>query len=260
MIKVAVAGCLGRMGSSIVKAVDAADDMEIVCGIDTNSIEIAPEDWPFPLFANIDDALDNVEADVMVDFTQPNAAEGNIRFALSRGINCVVGTTGLSPETLQDLADKAENNACLFYAPNFTTGAVLMMQFARIAAPYFPQAEIIEYHHCNKKDAPSGTAINTARAIAEARSGKPSEAPGSETEIDGCEGARGTLVDGIPVHSVRSMGFVANQDVIFGSMGQTLTIRHESWDRESYMPGVLLGIRSVENLDGLVIGLENLMN
>ena len=185
---------------------------------------------------------------------------GNLSVALPRGVDCVVGTTGLSNETLEGLAASATPGTCLFYAPNFTTGAVLMMEFAKAAAPYFPEAEVIEYHHCNKKDAPSGTAVRTAEIIAKARAPRVGEAPGRETEIAGAEGARGALIDGVPVHSVRSMGFVASQEVIFGSLGQTLTIRHDSWDRTSYMPGVLLGIRSVGERDGLIVGLENFMN
>lgn len=257
MIRVAVSGYLGRMGSAVVAAVQGADDMRVVCGIDPNA-SAAPE-GVFPAYPTVAEALDAVAADVMVDFTQPDAAAGNIAAALARGVNCVVGTTGLGPGELQSLADGAPEGTCLFYAPNFTTGAVLMMQFARQAAQYFPQAEVIEYHHCNKKDAPSGTAVTTARLIAEGRDGRASEAPGPETELAGCEGARGASVDGIPVHSVRSMGFVANQQVVFGSMGQTLTITHESWDRESYMPGVLLAVRSVGGRSGLVVGLENFM-
>lgn len=260
MIRVAVAGFMGRMGQAVVAAVTAADDMEVVCGIDTNADPAQRASEGFSVAHGVAEALDAVEADVLVDFTQPTSAAANIEAALRRGVNCVVGTTGLSVEELEGLAAQARDGACLFFAPNFTTGAVLMMQFAKAAAPYFPQAEIIEYHHCNKKDAPSGTAVTTARMIAEARHGAPSEAPGSETEIAGGAGARGALVDGIPVHSVRSMGFVANQEVIFGSLGQTLTLRHESWDRESYMPGVLLGIREADSMQGLVIGLENLMN
>ncbi len=258
MIKVAVSGYRGRMGQAVVEAVCAASDMDVVCGIDIN-VETS-DDLGFPVYTTVGEALDEVAADVMVDFTRPSAAEGNIRAALTRGVNCVVGTTGLAHEVLENLASEAQGGAALFFAPNFTTGAVLMMAFAKVAAKYFPQAEVIEYHHCNKLDAPSGTAVNTARLISEARGGAPSEAPGSQTEIEGCEGARGALVDGIFVHSVRSMGFVANQDVIFGSKGQTLTIRHESWDRESYMPGVLLAVRNVGALEGLVVGLENLMD
>ena len=254
MIKVAVSGCAGRMGSAVVAAVTAAEDMEVACGIDP----CASENAAFPVFASVADAVEGAEFDVLVDFTQPSVVEGNLRAALPAGIDCVVGTTGLSNDKLEELAALASEGACLFYAPNFTTGAVLMMQFAKAAAPFFPEAEVIELHHCNKKDAPSGTAVRTAQIIAGAR-GFESAAPGKETEMPGMEGARGALVDGVPVHSVRSMGFVASQEVVFGSLGQSLTIRHDSWDRESYMPGVLLGIRSVGEREGLVVGLETFM-
>ena len=255
MIKVAVAGCAGRMGSAVVDAVNAASDMEIVCGIDPQGLS----DVAFPVFSSVAEAVANVEMDVLVDFTQPSVVEQNLRVALPAGVDCVVGTTGLSNEKLSELASLAGDDTCLFYAPNFTTGAVLMMEFARAAAPYFPEAEVIEFHHCNKKDAPSGTAVRTAQIIAQVRGDKPSSAPGKETEILGCEGARGALVEQVPVHSVRSSGYVASQEVVFGSLGQTLTIRHDSWDRHSYMPGVLLGIRSVAAHSGLIVGLENFM-
>ena len=254
MINVAVCGCAGRMGSTVVNAVTAAEDMQVVCGIDPYG-----ESGAFPVYATLDEALEAGGFDVLVDFTAPAVVAENLRKALPQGVDCVVGTTGMSNETLEELAALAPQGTCLFVAPNFTTGAVLMMQFAQAAAPYFPEAEVFEYHHCNKKDAPSGTAVRTAQMIAEAR-GFESNAPGSETEIEGCEGARGALVNGVPVHSARSMGFVANQEVIFGSMGQTLSIKHESWDRESYMPGVLLGIRSVGEREGLIVGLENFMD
>ncbi|MBQ9041959.1 MAG: 4-hydroxy-tetrahydrodipicolinate reductase [Eggerthellaceae bacterium] len=254
MIKVAVAGYAGRMGSAVVDAVTAADDMEVACGIDPFG-----KDVDFPTFETVAEAIEGASFDVLVDFTQPSVVAGNLEVALPAGVDCVVGTTGLSNEKLEELASLAPEGTCLFYAPNFTTGAVLMMQFAKAAAPFFPEAEVIEFHHCNKKDAPSGTAVRTAQMIADARDFT-SAAPGKETEIAGCEGARGTLVDGVPVHSVRSMGFVATQEVIFGSMGQTLTIKHDSWDRSSYMPGVLLGIRNVGDKSGLIIGLESFMN
>lgn len=253
MIAVAVAGYAGRMGSAVVDAVTAADDMEVVCGIDPFGGEA-----PFATYKSIDEALQGVAFDVLVDFTQPSVVAKTLEKALPAGVDCVVGTTGMSDETLESLAASAKPGTCLFYAPNFTTGAVLMMEFAKAAAPYFPEAEVIEFHHCNKKDAPSGTAVRTAQMISRSRDFN-SGAPGSETEIDGCEGARGALVEGVPVHSVRSMGYVASQEVIFGSMGQTLAIRHDSWDRTSYMPGVLLGIRSVGKCNGLVVGLENFM-
>lgn len=253
MIKVAVVGCGGRMGTAVVDAVNAAEDMELVCGVDPNFTTDA-----YPVFASVEKAIEAEDFDVMVDFTQPNVVASNLEVALPAGVDCVVGTTGLSNEKLDELAALAPEGTCLFYAPNFTTGAVLMMQFAKAAAPFFPEAEVIEMHHCNKKDAPSGTAVRTAQIIAEARDFT-SAAPGSETEIEGCEGARGALVDGVPVHSVRSMGYVASQEVVFGSLGQTLTIRHDSWDRTSYMPGVLLGIRSVGDRSGLIVGLDNFM-
>ncbi|WP_297155839.1 4-hydroxy-tetrahydrodipicolinate reductase [uncultured Ellagibacter sp.] len=256
MIKVAVSGCFGRMGSAVIDAVTAADDMEVVCGIDP----FPKEGAPFTVFSSMEKAVAAGGFDVVVDFTQPSVIEGNLRCALPAGIDCVVGTTGLSDEKLHELEKLAPAGTCLFYAPNFTTGAVLMMEFAKAAAPYFPEAEVIEMHHCNKKDAPSGTAMRTAQIISDARGGRASEAPGAETELKGAEGARGALVSGVPVHSVRSMGFVASQEVIFGSMGQTLTIRHDSWDRASYMPGVLLGIRSVGSREGLIVGLENFMH
>ena len=253
MIRVAVAGYAGRMGTAVVDAVTAADDMQVVCGIDPFEKEVG-----FPTYTALADAVAAEDFDVLVDFTAPSVVAGNLAVALPAGIDCVVGTTGLSNEKLEELAAMAAEGTCLFYAPNFTTGAVLMMQFAKAAAPFFPEAEVIEFHHARKKDAPSGTAVRTAQMIADAR-GFESSAPGSETEIEGFEGARGTLVSGVPVHSVRSMGFVATQEVIFGSMGQTLTIKHDSWDRTSYMPGVLLGIRSVGEQQGLIVGLETFM-
>lgn len=254
MINVAVAGFAGRMGSAVVDAVTAADDMQVVCGIDPHGAKA-----PFATYSSLADAVAAGGIDVLVDFTQPSVVEGNLRCALPAGIDCVVGTTGLSNEKLSELAALAPEGTCLFYAPNFTTGAVLMMQFAKAAAPFFPEAEVLEFHHCNKKDAPSGTAVRTAQIISDARDGRESAAPGSETELAGCEGARGALVSGVPVHSVRSMGYVASQEVVFGSMGQTLSIRHDSWDRTSYMPGVLLGIRSVGERSGLIVGLEEFM-
>ncbi len=263
LIKVAVSGCEGRMGKTVVAAIAAADDMEVVCGIDPAARDVADDAaYEFPVFLDVEDALEDTSIDVFVDFTRPSSVVGNIRAALARGIDCVVGTTGVSREELEALAADAPEGTCLFYAPNFTTGAVLMMEFARAAAPYFPEAEVIEFHHEKKADAPSGTSIRTAQIIAEARkdaSGPVSAVPGKESEQAGLEDARGADCDGVRIHSVRSSGFVASQEVIFGSFGQTLTIRHDSWDRASYMPGVLLGIRNVANCEGLVVGLENFM-
>lgn len=261
MKKVLVSGALGRMGSEICKAVDGADDMELVGGIDVMAkpgTTTGKND--VPVYNDLATAIDEANPDVMIDFTRPDAAEGNLRTALGRGVNCVLGTTGLSEEKLREIhASSAKDGAKLFHAPNFTTGAVLMMLFAQQAAKYFPDAEVIELHHDGKKDAPSGTAIRTARMIA-ANRGEASQAPGKETELEGYEGARGALVDGVPVHSVRTAGFVAHQEVIFGSLGQTLTIRHDSIDRSSYMPGILMAVRAIDDLDDVTIGLENLMD
>ena len=250
MINVAVCGSNGKMGKTIVNTINEADDMTLVAQIDIFNGQ----------FATIKDAKDSVKIDILVDFTQPDAVYENALYCLNNNIGIVIGTTGLTDTQIDELKalSKKTNTGCLI-APNFSTGAVLLMQFAKMASKYFDNAEIIEFHHNQKKDAPSGTAVRTAQIISKARNERPSNAPGRETEIEGCEGARGALVDGVPVHSVRSMGFVATQEVIFGSMGQTLTIRHDSWDRSSYMPGVLLGIRSVGKRSGLIVGLENFM-
>ncbi len=255
VIRVAVAGAAGRMGQAVLSALDSAEDLCCACGIDPQGETIEG----LPVYTSAEEALAAGGFEVWVDFTRPDVVEHNLECALSAGIDCVVGTTGLNNETLERLAALAPAGTCLFYAPNFTTGAVLMMQFAKAAAPYFPEAEVLEFHHCNKLDAPSGTAVRTAEMISEARGGRVSEAPGAESEIEGAQGARGALISGVPVHSIRSMGFVASQEVLFGSMGQSLSIRHDSWDRSSYMPGVLLGIRSVKEQEGLIVGLENFL-
>jgi 4-hydroxy-tetrahydrodipicolinate reductase len=203
-------------------------------------------------------AIADAGPDVMVDFTHPSVVEGNIRVALPLGVDCVIGTTGLSEEKLAELAGLASEETTLFFAPNFAIGAVLMMRFAEQAARYMPYVEVTELHHDQKADAPSGTAIRTARLIAAARDEAP-DVPGRETELPGMEGARGALVSGVPVHSVRLPGLVAHQEVLFGGQGQTLTIRHDSIDRTSFMPGVVLAVREVGGRSGLVVGLEQLM-
>ena len=261
MIKVLVSGALGRMGTQVIAAVDGAADMELVAGFDPFAAEGAVAGkGEAPVYTALSQAIEAAKPDVMVDFSRPDAAEANLRCALGAGVDCVLGTTGLSEEKLAQIHEEAAvDGAALFCAPNFTTGAVLMMLFAQQAAKYFPDAEVIEFHHDGKKDSPSGTAVRTARMIAAARDFG-CTAPGKETELEGMEGARGALVDDVPVHSVRTAGYVAHQEVIFGSAGQTLTIRHDSIDRASYMPGVLLAIRAVGDLDGLTVGLEKLMD
>lgn len=254
MIRVAIVGYAGRMGQAVVQAVSEAEDMQVACGIDP----YGKGGEGFPVYRDMKSALEAERFNVMVDFTQPDVVEGNIRAALPAGVDCVIGTTGLSNDTLAELAALAPAGTCLFVAPNFTVGAVLMMRFAEMAAPYLDEAEVIEFHHARKKDAPSGTAKRTAEMIAAAREGAPS-VPGRESELPGCDGARGAQVEGVPVHSVRSMGYVASQEVLFGSMGQSLSIRHDSWDRSSYMPGVLLAVRKVRESEGLIVGLEHFM-
>ncbi len=261
MIKVLVSGALGRMGTQICKAVDDAEGLELVAGVDVSASEQSRVGSnSVQVFNDLSTGIEATTPDVVIDFTRPDAAEANLRCALGRGVNCVLGTTGLSEEDLQRIFDEAATgDAALFHAPNFTTGAVLMMLMSEMAAKYFPDAEVIELHHDGKKDAPSGTAIRTARMIADARYHAAGDAPGKETELDGFEGARGALVEGVPVHSVRTAGYVAHQEVIFGSLGQTLTIRHDSIDRTSYMPGIIMAVRAIVDMEGVTVGLEKLM-
>jgi len=225
------------MGSEVCRAVDAADDMDLAAGIDVG-----------------DDREPLRQAQVVVDFTTPDAIMDNLRWCIDAGLHTVVGTTGFDDDRIaqvRDWLDKAPGVGVLI-APNFGVGAVLMMRFAATAAPYFDSVEIVELHHPNKVDAPSGTARRTAELIAQARGGKRS--PDATTqEIDG---ARGAEVDGVRVHAVRVAGLVAHQEVLLGGHGETMTIRHDSLSRESFMPGVLLGVRWVVEHAGLTVGLE----
>lgn len=255
MIRVLVNGAAGRMGRQVVAAVQEAEGMELA-GLVDPSCAGTLDGWD--VFCGLEQAIAEVKPDVMVDFTRPDVVAESIRIALAAGVDCVVGTTGLTDEELAELADHGADGATLFYAPNFTIGAVLMMRFSEIAARYLPTAEIIEYHHDRKVDAPSGTAMKTAAIIAAARRER-RVVPGKETEREDAVGARGADVEGVFVHSVRNPGYVAHQEVIFGSSGETLTIRHDSIDRASYMPGVLLAIRSVGDRSGLIVGLDKLM-
>jgi 4-hydroxy-tetrahydrodipicolinate reductase len=249
------------MGREVLRAVAAEKDMQVVAAVDPGVSAAALEDdggGEVPVFADLSSALDATTPAVLVDFTRPDTVAGNVRTALAAGVECVVGTTGLDRAALEELASGAEGGVTLFVAPNFAIGAVLMMRFAAEAARHMPHAEIVELHHDRKLDAPSGTAMLTASLIGEARGGAP-DAPGRDTEIE--QGARGALVDGVPIHSVRLPGLVAHQAVVFGGAGQTLTIRHDSIDRTSFMPGVVLAVREVGRLrGGLVVGLENLLD
>jgi 4-hydroxy-tetrahydrodipicolinate reductase len=259
MIDVLVSGAAGRMGREVVDALTEADGIRVVAAVDPGHADRTVDDGhgsELLCRGDLSAALADSRPHVMVDFTHPDAVEGNLRAALAAGVHCVVGTTGLSVDVLQSLAAGAPDDVCLFLAPNFAIGAVLMMRFAAEAARFMPHVEIIELHHDRKADAPSGTALRTAALVAAARNEVPA-APGRETEL--AEGARGALVDQVSVHSVRLPGLVAHQEVIFGGQGQTLSIRHDSIDRSSFMPGVVLAVREVVSRSGLIIGLENLM-
>jgi 4-hydroxy-tetrahydrodipicolinate reductase len=258
MIDVLVTGAAGRVGSEVIRAVTAADGMRVVAAVDPNAAGHAVDDGAggaVSVTADLTAAIASSEPQVMVDFTHPTAVEGNVRIAMAAGVHCVVGTTGV-PFSAWDALAAEFPGRCLFVAPNFAIGAVLLMRFSAMAARYMPHVEIIELHHDRKADAPSGTAIRTAAMIAEARREVP-VAPGRETEV--AEGARGALVDGVYVHSVRLPGLVAHQEVIFGGVGQTLTLRHDTIDRTSFMPGVLLAVREVGSRSGLVVGLDALL-
>ncbi len=242
MIKVGVLGARGRMGSEVVKAISEAQDCELVASLDQGDSL---------------DALVASKAEVVVDFTTPDVVMGNLEFLIKNNIHAVVGTTGFSEDRLATLNTwlAANPKTGVLIAPNFAIGAVLMMEFAEKAARFFESAEIIELHHPNKVDAPSGTAARTATLISEARKRAGLSAMPDATTTS-LEGARGALVGDVPVHSVRLRGLIAHQEVLFGGLGETLTIRHDSLDRAGFMPGVLLGVRKVSSHPGLSVGLE----
>jgi 4-hydroxy-tetrahydrodipicolinate reductase len=196
---------------------------------------------------------------VMVDFTTPDAVMRTLETCIAQGVHCVVGTTGFTADRLEQVRSwcAAAPGVGVLVAPNFGIGAVLMMRFAALAAPYFPSAEVIELHHPDKVDAPSGTAVHTAQGIAAARVGLP---PFPDATAHERAGARGADIDGVRVHSIRSRGLVAHQEVILGGVGETLTIRHDSLDRSSFMPGVLLGVRQVGRNPGLTVGLDHFLD
>ena len=248
MIKVAVCGALGKMGKEVCQAVLECEDTELVAKID-----IAGGDY-----SSIKDAHNAVKIDVLVDFTQPKSIYENAIYCLNNGIKIVIGTTGLKNEEIENLKklSSEKNTGCLI-APNFSTGAVLMMMFAKQAAKYFDNAEIIELHHNQKKDAPSGTAIKTAKMIAETNK---LYTNGNCDEIETVDGARGAESFGnVHIHSVRMPGFSASQEVLFGSDGQTLSIRHDTSNRKCYMQGVMLALRYAYNHKEFVYGLDNIL-
>jgi 4-hydroxy-tetrahydrodipicolinate reductase len=244
-IRVGVLGARGRMGAEVCRAVDAAADMELVAMVDDG-------DWLF----NVLDA----GAEVVVDFTTPDVVMDNVHWCVEQGVNVVVGTSGFTQARLDRVSSWLTHkpDVGVIVAPNFAVGAVLMMEFAARAARFFESVEILELHHPRKLDAPSGTALHTAEVIASAReaAGRPPVPDATKEEM---AGARGTDVRGVRVHSVRSAGLVAHQEVLFGGAGETLTLRHDSYERTSFMPGVLLAVRSVLSRPGLTVGLGPLL-
>jgi len=241
-MKVAVIGSRGRMGAEVCRAVEAAEDLELVAEVDAG-----------------DDRSGVEAADVVVEFTVPDAAMGNIAWCIDHGLDVVVGTTGFDDARIAQVGRWLEGHSSrVLIASNFSIGAILMMDFARQAAPHFESVEIIEAHHPNKVDAPSGTAATTARKIATARSEAGLGAVPDATETDP-HGARGAQIDGIHVHAIRQRGLFANQEVRFGNSGEALTLTCNSFDRGSYMPGVLTAVRAIKGLTGLTLGIESLL-
>ncbi|SEO02899.1 4-hydroxy-tetrahydrodipicolinate reductase [Actinacidiphila rubida] len=242
-LRVAVIGAKGRIGSEAVRAVEAADDLELVAALDRDDRL---------------DALTDAGVQVAVDLTHPDAVMSNLEYVVGQGIHAVVGTTGWTPERLAALEGwlAAVPGTGALVAPNFSIGAVLTMRFAQQAARWFESVEVIELHHDNKADAPSGTATRTAQLIAAARH-QAGRAPQQDPTTHGLQGARGADVDGVPVHSVRLRGLLAHQEVLFGGTGETLTVRHDSLHHSSFMPGILLAVRTVPTVPGLTYGLEH---
>ncbi|HEY5359877.1 MAG TPA: 4-hydroxy-tetrahydrodipicolinate reductase [Streptosporangiaceae bacterium] len=244
MIKVGVLGARGRMGSQACGAIEAADDLALSAQVD------------------VGDSLDPLAScDVVVDFTHPGAVMANLRWCVGHGLCVVVGTSGFDAGRLAEVGQWLDETpgSRVLVVPNFSVGAVLMMRFAEQAAPFFESAEVIEMHHAGKADAPSGTATRTAAMIEQARSGA-GLPPSPDATVSQADGARGAVLDGVHVHSVRLAGLVAHQEVLLGGHGEVLTIRHDSLDRASFMPGVLLAVRGAESLPaGLTVGLESLL-
>lgn len=243
-MRVGVLGAKGKVGATMCAAVQSAADLTLSAEVDAGDA--------MSLFTD-------TSTDAVIDFTHPDVVMDNLEFLIGNGIHAVVGTTGFTAERLDRVRDwlAASPATGVLIAPNFAIGAVLSMHFAQKAAPYFESVEVIELHHPQKADAPSGTATRTAQLIAEARKDLP---PNPDATSTGLPGARGADVDGVPVHSVRVTGLVAHQEVLFGTMGETLTIRHDSIDRTSFVPGVLLAVRHIAARPGLTIGIETLLD
>ena len=244
-LRVGVLGSRGKVGREVCRAVEAAEDLELVAGVDVDD-DIA--------------ALADAGVEVVVDFTHPDVVMESLRWCIERGIHAVVGTTGFDEERLDTLTGwlAEHEDVGVLVAPNFSVGALLMMRCAALAAPFFDSVEIVELHHPDKADAPSGTAQRTARLVAQARR-EAGSADAPDATSSALEGARGADVDGVPVHALRIRGMVAHQEVVLGGTGETLTIRHDSMDRASFTPGVLRGVREVASHPGLTVGLEEFL-
>ncbi|MGS0764696.1 4-hydroxy-tetrahydrodipicolinate reductase [Syntrophomonas curvata] len=262
-IRVIITGALGRMGLETAKAIAGDEDMQLVGLVDIRAkgeklSQLSElKELDVKIENDLDRVIEKTRPQAMIDFTNPQAVFNNARTALKNKITCVIGTTGLNEVELRQLEKLAvDNRTGLAIIPNFAIGAVLMMKFAREAAQYFPDVEIIELHHDQKMDAPSGTAIKTAELINESRS---SRAPRNIREYEKIAGCRGGNVDQVRIHSIRLPGLIAHQEVIFGGAGQTLKIRHDSMDRAGFMPGVVMVVKKMMNRPGLVYGMENLL-
>lgn len=264
-IKVLINGAAGKMGREVVKAVSKEKDLDLVgavdiaeIGVDAGSL-VGIKPVGIEISRDLDKTIKATKPDIVVDFTHPNVAMDNTRTILNNKVHAVVGTTGFGEENLKEIKKLcASNKVNCIVAPNFAVGAVLMMKFAKQASKVLPNVEIIELHHDQKADSPSGTAIKTAEMMIEERSKHEQKARPTK-EIETIDGARGGNIDGIRIHSVRLPGFVAHQEVIFGGVGQTLSIRHDSISRESFMPGVVLSIKKIKDLPGLTYGLESIL-
>lgn len=245
-LRVAVIGAKGRIGSEAVRAVEAAEDLELVAALGRGDAL---------------EALTDSGAQVAVELTHPDAVMDNLEFCVRNGIHAVVGTTGWTDERLARLTGMLDESPAtgVLIAPNFSVGAVLTMKFAQAAAPWFESVEVIELHHPNKADAPSGTATRTAQLIAAARA-EAGLGPQPDATATGLDGARGADVEGVPVHSVRLRGLLAHQEVLLGGEGETFTLRHDSLHHSSFMPGILLGVRRVVTTPGLTFGLEHFLD
>ncbi|MEA2552158.1 MAG: 4-hydroxy-tetrahydrodipicolinate reductase [Fimbriimonadaceae bacterium] len=262
-IRVAVVGAMGRMGREVLGALTQKEGFDVLVAVDHNEVGrnvrdiLGPKAPDLVVEGKTGAALDKTPVDVLVDFSHHSAAAPHAITAMKRGVSAVIGTTGMADEELKEIALTCKDtNVAAIYAPNFAVGAVLMMHFARMAARYMPDAEIIEMHHDKKEDAPSGTAMLTADLIQDGRKEPPHHKHVSLMKV---EGVRGGKYHDTPIHSVRLPGLVAHQMVIFGGPGETLTLRHDSLDRSSFMQGVKLCAREVRNLTGLTIGMDNVL-